>query len=78
MPENDEDVNVAVQTPKISHSEGLKAAETALQYFEQGMSVILRRLCDKQLNIECNKVEQHDTGGDKKINQTSDSDTQIQ
>ncbi|GFW95361.1 transposable element Tcb2 transposase [Trichonephila clavipes] len=37
MPENDEDVNSegTVQTPKISHSEGLKPTETTLQYFEQ-------------------------------------------
>ncbi|GFT10163.1 hypothetical protein TNCV_1115831 [Trichonephila clavipes] len=40
MPGNDEDVHVEEQTPKISHREGLKAVETALRCFEQGMSVI--------------------------------------
>ncbi|GFT14435.1 hypothetical protein TNCV_4004111 [Trichonephila clavipes] len=36
LPENDEDVNFedTLQTPKISHSEGLKAVEITLQYFE--------------------------------------------
>ncbi|GFR09827.1 jerky protein homolog-like [Trichonephila clavata] len=52
--ENDADIKVEdpVQTPKISHSEGLKAVETTLQYFEQqGASVMdlmfLRRLRDE-------------------------------
>ncbi|GFS49703.1 hypothetical protein TNCV_4344171 [Trichonephila clavipes] len=36
MSENDEDINVedTVQTPKISHNEGLKAVNPTLQYFE--------------------------------------------
>ncbi|GFX73568.1 hypothetical protein TNCV_2342731 [Trichonephila clavipes] len=43
MPESAEDVTVenTVQTPKISHSEGLKAVETALYYLEQqGASIM--------------------------------------
>ncbi|GFV51115.1 hypothetical protein TNCV_4743921 [Trichonephila clavipes] len=42
LSENDDvDVEDIVQTPIIPHSEGLKAAETALRYFEQqGVSVI--------------------------------------
>ncbi|GFW72193.1 hypothetical protein TNCV_702301 [Trichonephila clavipes] len=40
--ENNEDVNVedTIKTPKISHSEGLKAIENNLHYFEQGASII--------------------------------------
>ncbi|GFT91451.1 hypothetical protein TNCV_4286061 [Trichonephila clavipes] len=57
MPENDEDVNVEDTKPtlKISHSEGIKAVETTLQYFaQQGASVMdllfLRRLYDEAAN----------------------------
>ncbi|GFW99598.1 hypothetical protein TNCV_3418311 [Trichonephila clavipes] len=49
MPENDE--ADTIQTPDISQSEGLKAVEIALQYFEQGVSVMdlvfLRHLRDE-------------------------------
>ncbi|GFW49426.1 hypothetical protein TNCV_3059331 [Trichonephila clavipes] len=40
MSENDEDVNVedTILTPKITLSQGLKAVETALLYFEQDAS----------------------------------------
>lgn len=67
MPENDEDIDdedITVQTPKISHSEGLKAVETALQYFEQqGASVMdllfLRRLRDEaaKRRAQCEKQQ---------------------
>ncbi|GFV80413.1 hypothetical protein TNCV_2149471 [Trichonephila clavipes] len=52
MPKNYEEVNVedTVQTPKVSFSEGVKAIETVIQFFEQqGASVMnspfLHRLC---------------------------------
>ncbi|GFU20825.1 hypothetical protein TNCV_5059591 [Trichonephila clavipes] len=56
MSENDEVyVEDIIHTPKISLSEGLKTAETELQYFEQqGASVMdllfLRRLRDETAN----------------------------
>ena len=63
MLKKDEDVDVedsTVQAPKISHSEGLKAVETTLQYFEQqGASVLdllfLRRLRDEaaKRRVQC-------------------------
>ncbi|XP_023231971.1 jerky protein homolog-like [Centruroides sculpturatus] len=67
MLENNEDVDVedsTVQAPKISHSEGLKAVETALQYFEQqGASVMdllfLRRLRDEaaKRRVQCRRQQ---------------------
>ncbi|GFU95776.1 hypothetical protein TNCV_697781 [Trichonephila clavipes] len=54
IPDNDEDLNIedSVQTPKISHSEGLKVIETAFQHFERHEPsvmdiVFLRRLRDE-------------------------------
>ncbi|GFX86233.1 uncharacterized protein TNCV_2561151 [Trichonephila clavipes] len=43
MLENGEDINIedAAETPKTSHSEGLGAVKTALQYFDQqGVSIM--------------------------------------
>ncbi|GFV19075.1 hypothetical protein TNCV_3222941 [Trichonephila clavipes] len=34
-------VGETVQTPKISHSEGLKVVEITFQYFEQGTSIMV-------------------------------------
>ncbi|GFX33520.1 hypothetical protein TNCV_1931871 [Trichonephila clavipes] len=63
MVENYEDINVeeTVQTPKISHSEGLKAVEAILQYFEQGASVMdLRFLYHKAAKHRVRYGGQHD------------------
>ncbi|GFW86561.1 hypothetical protein TNCV_4333451 [Trichonephila clavipes] len=52
MPENNEDVNIegTVRTPKTTHSEGLKAVEASLQYFE------LQSASEKNYVVKMNKI----------------------
>ncbi|GFT93002.1 hypothetical protein TNCV_2500221 [Trichonephila clavipes] len=65
MPENGEDDNVEdiVQIPKLSHSEGVKAVETILRYFEQGASIMdlpcLRHLREEasKRRVQCRKQQ---------------------